>query len=100
MNGEESYMRVTGQLADGNRFQVKVELYSNIKRNAISHQLLDLDSFGSFEECARTVEAAGGALAEHQNLTLGDNHDPSTCAKVAKELLADLLMGDDVGIRH
>ncbi len=36
------------------------------------------------------IEVAGGALAEHQNATLGDRHDPSHCARAALELFREL----------
>jgi len=96
----ESYMRVSAQQTENKKFQVKVELYSDIKPRAISNHILDLDRFSSFQECSRAVEAAGGALAEHQNVTLGDNHDPSNCAEAAVELFKELIMSQDSGVRH
>lgn len=36
-------------------------------------------------DITKKIEAAGGALAEEQNEKHADNHDPSDCARAAKE---------------
>ena len=69
---------------------LKVKLRSHMKPGLISFKDIELDSVGNKTEMARAVEIAGGALAEYQDEQYGDRHDPSDCAKLAKETFEEL----------
>lgn len=72
------------------RHFVRIILYSDVRKTKSGHlsSRIDIETGPHFR---RRVEAAGGSLAEYQNGRYGDQHDPSQCARVAKELVIDLL---------
>lgn len=71
-------------------FFVKVCLYSDVKQRngAQLFSFADIEMGHGFR---KRIEAAGGALAEYQNERYKDQHDPSHCARTARELAIDLL---------
>lgn len=79
--------------ANGDPFIV-VSLYSDAKPARVSKQELALGRYSSQDEFLRAAEAAGGALAEHQNELYGDDHEPTACAAAAVELVKSIFNGD------
>lgn len=73
------------------RYFLRVCLYSDVKQGLTGklHSNIDIEMGG--KGFRRRVEAAGGALAEYQNTNYGDQHDPSHCARTARELAIDIL---------
>lgn len=72
------------------RFTVVIALKSerpNFSGSIWSRAELQFDS--SIE---KRVEAAGGALAEKQNVEHKDRHDPSECAQTAREVFRRLMV--------
>jgi len=60
--------------------------HPNMSGKLWSHSQIenDVDNIG------KAVSLAGGALAEHQNTTLLDTHDPSEISRLASECYRDL----------
>jgi hypothetical protein len=75
-------------------FFMRVSLRSDVKRTNISRYEIDLDRHTNESDFLREVEIAGGALAGHQSTLYGDQHDPSECAKAAREAAREILRGD------
>lgn len=92
--GVESLVTVTLFQRPNSTFFVRVSLRSDIRKEVLSRFEVDLDGHGSEDDFLRAVEIAGGALAEHQHETYGDVHDPSDCAKAAKEAAYEILHGE------
>ncbi len=73
------------------RMFLRVCLYSDVKRGPQGALFSHIDVEIGGRDFRRRVEAAGGALAEYQNANYGDQHDPSHCARTARDVTVDLL---------
>lgn len=69
---------------------LRLKLWSQVKPRLHSFRDLELDRVSSKQEAARAMEITGGALAEYQCEKYGDVHDPSACAKAAREAFEEL----------
>ena len=88
-------------MPEGRRRFIRVELYSH-RRVATGALKSQADVFpwecSSESEFERKIETIAGTMAENQCENYGDNHDPSECARRAKEAYRELKMDQQLHI--
>lgn len=94
--GRDSLVTVTLFRRHNKTFFFRVSLRSDLNKKVISRYELDVDQYSSEAEFLSAIQIAGGALAEHQNVTYGDVHDPDECAKSARESAVEILHDDKI----
>lgn len=89
--GTESLVTVDLFKRRNNTHFVRVSLRSDVRPEVITRSEIDMDKYTNEKEFLRVVGIAGAAIAESQDETYGDKHDPIECAKVAVEAASELL---------
>lgn len=62
---------------------LKVSISSEVRTSLWSEYLVPMDKYSNESDFLKEVGIAAGALAEYQNESYGDNHDPSEFVSVA-----------------
>ena len=96
--GTESLVTVDLFKRPNETFFMRVSLRSNVRPIIISRHEVDLDRYTGEREFLKMVLLDGGALAEHQDQTLGDSHDPAECAKAAVRAATEILHSQDIQV--
>lgn len=101
-NSEVKIRLRTGSDISGPGIFVMVMLRSNMKPQIWSKHETLIDLKQTWEMFEKIVMVTAGAVAEHQNTTLGDNHDPKEVGLVAVDIWhkikLDLLKKYDGGL--
>jgi len=70
---------------------VKVRLRSKMRSNVISYKDIEAGTHLDEQKMRHNAEVVGGALAEYQTGMYGDTHDPSDCARAAREAFMEMM---------
>lgn len=84
---EHGQMRAVLYHLEDKTWFVRFFLRSRIKTNILSQDSFHRDD----EHREKRIQAIGGALAEYQNETYGDMHNPGEMAKLATEAFEKLM---------
>jgi len=84
---ESDNMRAIMYILEDKSWFVRFFLRSTVKPTILSMDAIHRDD----ADREKRIQAIGGAIAEYQNETYGDSHEPSAIAKLATEAFAKLM---------